>query len=104
MLASVLISRLGIFQVQRKNSTRGEWLKTQSKSHDIGTDVVYPRGGENDATTKANVIILGVEGLSSGQGDQSYAKLPVTSSNAVRSVRSRVDLMFLEPYHGSKFI
>lgn len=82
MLASVLISRLGIFQVQRKNFTRGEWLKTQSKSHDIGTDV---GGGENDATTKANVIILGVEGLSSGQGDQSYAKLPVTSSNAVRS-------------------
>lgn len=60
MLASVLISRLGIFQVQRKNSTREEWLKTQSKSHDMhGNDVVYPGGGENDATTKANVIIIG---------------------------------------------
>lgn len=35
MLASVLISRLGIFQMQRKNSTRGERLKTQSKSHDM---------------------------------------------------------------------
>lgn len=82
MLASVLMSRLGIFQVQRKNSTRGEWLKTQSKSHDMhGNDVVYPGGGENDASTKTNVIILWGEGLSSGQGDQSYAKLPVTSSN-----------------------
>lgn len=43
MLASVLISRLGIFQIQKNNSTRGERLKTQSKSHDIdGNDVVYP--------------------------------------------------------------
>ena len=69
MLASVLMSRQGIFQVQRKNCTRGEWLKTQSKSHDMhGNDVVYPGGGENDATTKTNVIILGGEGLSSGKG------------------------------------
>lgn len=43
MLASVLISRLGIFQIQRKNSTRGERLRTQSKSHDMhGNDVVCP--------------------------------------------------------------
>lgn len=60
MLASVLISRLGIFQMERRNSTRGKRLKTQSKSHDIhGNDVVYPGGGENDATAKANVIIFG---------------------------------------------
>lgn len=60
MLASVLISRLGIFQMQRRNSTRGKRLKKQSKSHEIhGNDVVYPGGGENDATAKANVIILG---------------------------------------------
>lgn len=33
MLASVLISRLGIFQIQRKNSTAGERLRAQVKSH-----------------------------------------------------------------------
>lgn len=60
MLASVLISRLVIFQIQRKNSTRGERLRTQLKSHDMhGNDVVYRGGEEDDATAKANVIILG---------------------------------------------
>lgn len=43
MLASVLISRLGIFRIQRKNSTRGIRLRTQLKSHDMyGNDAVYP--------------------------------------------------------------
>lgn len=77
MLANVLISRLGIFQIQRKNSTRGERLRTQSKSHDMhGNDVVYPGGGENDATAKANVIILGGEDLSSGQSGLSTLRFP----------------------------
>lgn len=73
MLASVLISRLGIIQIPRKNSTRGERLRTQLKSYDMyGNDVVYPGGGENDATAKANVIILGGEDLSSGQSMLSF--------------------------------
>lgn len=77
MLASVLISRLGLFQIQRKNSTAGERLRTQLKSHDMHeNDVVYLGGGENDATAKANVIILGGEVLSSGQRDQSMLSFP----------------------------
>lgn len=77
MLASVLISRQGIFQIQRKNSTRRERLKTQSKLHDMhGNDIVYLGRRENDATTKTNVIILGGEGLSSGQCDQSTLNIP----------------------------
>lgn len=77
MLARVLISRLGIFQIQMKNSTRGEGLRTQLRSHDMyGNEVVYPSGGENDATAKANVIILGGEDLSSGQRDQSMLSFP----------------------------
>lgn len=83
MLASVLISRLRIFQIQRKNSTRGKRLRTQLKSYDMhGNDVVYQCGGEDDATAKANVIILGGEDLSSGQRDSEYAKLPVTDFSA----------------------
>lgn len=77
MLANVLISRLGIFQIQRKNSTRGERLRTQSKSHDMhGNDVVYPGGGVNDATAKANVITLGGEDLSSGQSGRNALSFP----------------------------
>lgn len=77
MLASVLISRLGLFQIQRKNSTAGERLRTQLKSNDMHeNDVVYLGGGENDATAKANVIILGGEDLSSGQREQSMLSFP----------------------------
>lgn len=86
MLTSVLISRLVIIQIQRKNSTRRERLRTQLKSHDMhGNDVVYRGGGEDDATAKANVIILGEEDLSSGQRGSEYAKLPVTDFSAVKS-------------------
>lgn len=83
MLARVLISRLGIFQIQMKNSTRGEGLRTQLRSHDMhGNDVVYPSGGENDATTKANVIILGRRSKLRSERSE-YAKLPVTEFSAV---------------------
>lgn len=84
MLASVLISRLGNIQIQRKNSTAGEWLRTQLKSHEMhGNDVVYRGGGEDDATAKANVIVLEGEDLSSGQRDSEFAKLPVTDFSAL---------------------
>lgn len=43
MLVSVFISRLGIFQIERKNFTRGERLRTQLKSHDMQETMLYIR-------------------------------------------------------------
>lgn len=43
IMVSVFISRLGIFQIERKNFTRGERLRKQLKSHDMQETVLYIR-------------------------------------------------------------